>query len=125
MLTKAGAIKTLFGHFDASLRAAGYIAMSGQIVDDRDARWTREVHQGQAAGGRLIAARRSGDPRLRLSESCLSRLRLHPQMEHDRCRRGGRQLREGLLDKTTASGVWADTAYRSVTNEEFLAKKAS
>jgi transposase, IS5 family len=32
-ITRAGAIKTLFDRFDASLRAAGYIAMSGQIVD--------------------------------------------------------------------------------------------
>ena len=32
-LTRAGAIKALFDRFDASLRAAGYIAMSGQIVD--------------------------------------------------------------------------------------------
>ena len=35
----------------------------------------------------------------------------------------GRRLREGLLDKTnTASGVWADTAYRSAANEAFMAK---
>ena len=32
-LTKAGAIKTLFERFDATLRQAGFIAMSGQIVD--------------------------------------------------------------------------------------------
>jgi hypothetical protein len=33
------------------------------------------------------------------------------------------RLREGLLDKTnTASGVWADTAYRSATNETFIEK---
>ena len=32
-LTKAGAIRPLFDRFDAILRAAGYIAMSGQIVD--------------------------------------------------------------------------------------------
>ncbi|MEM7026499.1 MAG: IS5 family transposase [Pseudomonadota bacterium] len=32
-LTKAGAIERLFGQFDAALREAGYIAMSGQIVD--------------------------------------------------------------------------------------------
>ena len=32
-LTKADAIKALFDRFDATLRAAGYIAMSGQIVD--------------------------------------------------------------------------------------------
>ena len=35
----------------------------------------------------------------------------------------GCRLREGLLDKTnTASGVWADTAYRSKANEEFMEK---
>ena len=35
----------------------------------------------------------------------------------------GARLREGLLDKTnTASAVWADTAYRSKANEEFLQK---
>jgi len=32
-LTKAGAIQPLFDRFDATLRAAGYVAMSGQIVD--------------------------------------------------------------------------------------------
>ena len=32
-LTKAGAIQPLFERFDAMLRAAGFIAMSGQIVD--------------------------------------------------------------------------------------------
>ena len=35
----------------------------------------------------------------------------------------GRRLRQGLLDKSnTASGVWADTAYRSAANEMFLNK---
>ncbi len=37
-LTKAGAIQPLFDRFDATLRAAGYVAMSGQIVD---ATWCR------------------------------------------------------------------------------------
>lgn len=32
-LTRAGAIQPLFDRFDATLRAAGYIAMGGQIVD--------------------------------------------------------------------------------------------
>jgi IS5 family transposase len=32
-LTKAGAIEGLFARFDTALRASGYIAMSGQIVD--------------------------------------------------------------------------------------------
>jgi IS5 family transposase len=35
----------------------------------------------------------------------------------------GAQIRKGLLDKTnTAGSVWADTAYRSKANEEFLTK---
>ena len=36
-LTRVGAIKGLFERFEAALKAAGYIAMSGQIVD---ASWT-------------------------------------------------------------------------------------
>ena len=32
-LTKAGAIDTLFARFDAHLRAAGYLAMGGQMID--------------------------------------------------------------------------------------------
>ena len=46
-------------------------------------------------------------------------------MERDGCRRlqEGCRLREGLLDKTnTASAVWADTAYRSKANEQFMEK---
>lgn len=35
----------------------------------------------------------------------------------------GADLREGLLDTTnTAPSLWADTAYRSATNETFMAK---
>jgi transposase, IS5 family len=35
----------------------------------------------------------------------------------------GRRLRQGLLDKNnTASGVWANTAFRSAANETFLTK---
>jgi transposase, IS5 family len=32
-LTRAGAVERLFQRFDAVLRAAGYLAMGGQIVD--------------------------------------------------------------------------------------------
>jgi IS5 family transposase len=32
-LTLAGAVERLFAHFDGALRAAGYLAMAGQIVD--------------------------------------------------------------------------------------------
>ena len=38
----------------------------------------------------------------------------------------GARLREGLLDKTNmASAVWADTAYRSKANEDFMEKHGS
>jgi IS5 family transposase len=32
-LTRAGAVQTLFERFDATLKEAGYLAMSGQIID--------------------------------------------------------------------------------------------
>ncbi|WP_147061422.1 transposase, partial [Kozakia baliensis] len=36
----------------------------------------------------------------------------------------GARVREGLLEKTnTVSSVWADTAYRSKANEDFMDKK--
>jgi IS5 family transposase len=36
----------------------------------------------------------------------------------------GARLREGLLDKTnTSRSVWADTAYRSASNETFMEKQ--
>ena len=49
---------------------------------------------------------------------------IDPQMDGDRAAAyEGRQLREGLLDKTNpASAVWADTAYRSAANEAFMEK---
>jgi transposase, IS5 family len=41
----------------------------------------------------------------------------------DAAAQDGARLREGLLDPTnTASDVWADTAYRSQANEDFLAE---
>jgi IS5 family transposase len=42
-LTKAAAIATLFDRFDAMLRGAGYIAMSGQILDDEEAQPIRGI----------------------------------------------------------------------------------
>lgn len=52
-LTKVGAIGTLFARFDATLRVAGYIAMSGQIVDTT---WFRR----RGSGTRKPRKRRSG-----------------------------------------------------------------
>jgi IS5 family transposase len=163
-LTTAGAIKRLFEQFDAMLRQAGYIAMSGQIVDaslvaaprqrntDDEKKGNQagpdtgelegqagqavaqrsrraldgQIQQGQTARGWFNAASQSGNPAIWLSEPCLDRspFRLHPPMGGHRCAAyEGRRLRQGLLDKSsTASGVWADTAYRSAANQTFLTK---
>jgi IS5 family transposase len=163
-LTKAGAIQTLFERFDAMLRAAGYIAMSGQIVDasliaaprqrntdgekkamkegrvpdewkeklaklrqkDRDARWTVKFTKAKPRAD-------GASPPVDLAIPVFG-YQNHVSIDRgfgfirkwsatDAATYEGRQLREGLLDKTnTASGVWADTAYRSAANEAFIEK---
>ena len=46
----------------------------------------------------------------------------HDMTQVSRPARDGARLREGLIDPTnTASGVWADSAYRSKANEAYLA----
>ena len=93
---------------------------------DRDARWTVKYTKAKPREDGSTPAVDLAIPVVRLSEPRLdrSRLRPHPQLERDGRRRlRGRAAREGLLDKTnTASEVWADTAYRSKANEEFLAR---
>ena len=164
-LTTAGAIKGLFERFDTTLRQAGYIAMSGQIVDasliaaprqrntddekkaikegripedwkdrpaklrqkDRDARWTVKFTKAKPReDGSMppvdIAIPLFGYQNHVSIDRGFGFIRNGPR----RMRRPmkGRRLREGLLDKTnTASGVWADTAYRSAVNETFLARE--
>jgi IS5 family transposase len=163
-LTKAGAINALFERFDATLRASGYIAMSGQIIDasliaaprqrntndekkaikegripdewkekpaklrhkDRDARWTVKFTKAKP--------REDGSsPTVDLAilvfgyQNHISIDRgfgfIRQWSATDAAAYEGRLPRAGLLDKTnTASGVWADTAYRSAANEEFMDK---
>ena len=162
-LTKAGAIEVLFARFDQVVRAAGYIPMSGQIVDaslvaaprqrttdaekadlkagripqewqdkpaklrqkDRDARWTVKVTKAKPkADGTAqvdIAVPAFGD------QNHISIDRRHGLIRRwavtDAAASAGRLLRGGLLDRTnTASDVWADTAYRSKTNEAYMAE---
>jgi IS5 family transposase len=115
-LSKAGAIKGLFERFDATLRAAGYIAMSGQIIDaslvaapkqrntDDEKRTIRDggvpapaegpgcpldgqVLQGQAAAGRHEAAPRHRHSLVRLPEPCRHRPGLRPDPDVDGDRR--------------------------------------
>ena len=156
------AIEALFRRFDAQLRAAGFIAMGGQIVDatvvaapkqrntedekralregripedwarkpaklrqkDRDARWT--VKQGKTKPGP------DGAPRLAIAipvygyKNHVGIDRRHGLIRTwtatDAARHDGAEL-PALLDRAnTASGVWADTAYRSAKNEAHLAE---
>jgi transposase, IS5 family len=163
-LTKAQAIKPLFERFDAALRAAGLIAMGGQIVDasliaapkqrnteaekaaikegripedwkakpaklahkDRDARWTVKFSKAKAKHD-------GTKPPVDIAIPVFGyQNHVSIDREHGLIRRWdatdaaayeGARLRQGLLDQTnTASVVWADTAYRSKANEEFLAR---
>jgi len=157
------AVEVLFARFDAALRAAGYIAMSGQIVDARLVAAPRqrntEAEKAELKAGRIPAAWEAKPAKLRHkdrdarwtvkvtkakpnAEGQLPRTDLaipvfgyqsHIAIDTgfgfvrtfavtDAAAYEGKLLREGLLDKTnTASAVWADTAYRSKANEQFMA----
>jgi IS5 family transposase len=163
-LTKAGTIQTLFDRFDAALRANGYIAMSGQIVDasliaapkqrntddekkaikegrvpdgwkdkpaklrhkDRDARWTVKFSKAKERSDGTkppvdIAIPTFGYQNHVSIDRGFGLIRKWAAT--DAAVYEGARLRDGLLDKTnTASGVWADTAYRSAVNEAYLEK---
>lgn len=161
-LTKAGAIELLFARFDATLREAGYIAMSGQIVDasliaaqrqrntedekkaikegripddwkdkpaklrqkDRDAPWTvkftkaKPREDGSTPPVDLATPVYGYQNQISIDRGFgfIRKWSATDVAAYEGCR-----LREGLLDKSnTAGGVWADTAYRSKANEEFM-----
>jgi transposase, IS5 family len=157
-LTRAGAIEALFARFDRAIREAGYIPMSGQIVDaslvaapkqrntdgekkaikegripeawtaklrqkDRDARWTLVFGKARL--------REDGTKHADIAipvfgyKSHASIDRRHGFIRKwdvtDASRHDGRMLRRGLLDGTnTGTTVWADSAYRSRANEDFM-----
>ncbi len=164
-LTRAGAIDALFRRFESALREAGYIAMSGQIVDstlvaapkqrnsaedkeaikdgkkatdiwpddpakarqkDTDARWTIQFSKARV--------RAQDGPSLPDIAIPTFGYKAHTAIDRyfrfirrwdvtDASRHDGRLLRRGLLDGTnTGKGVWADSAYRSKTNEAFMAR---
>jgi len=162
-LKKAGAIDGLFRHFDEALRSAGYLAMSGQIVDativaapkqrntveektairedripddwknkpaklaqkDRDARWTvkytkakpREDGSKPAVDLAIPAFGYKNHVSIDRRFGLIRKWTATHAAAHD-----GARL-EGVLDRTnTASGVWADTAYRSARNEAMLSQ---
>ena len=163
-LTTAGAIKRLSEQFDVMLRQAGYIAMSGQIVDaslvaaprqrntddekkaikegriplnwkakpakmrhkDRDARWTVKFTKAKPRQDGSTPPVDLAIPLFGYQNHVSIDLRfgfIRRWAATDAAAYEGRRLRQGLLDKSnTASGVWADTAYRSAANEMFLNK---
>lgn len=163
-LTQAGAIERLFARFDAVLRAAGYLAMAGQIVDatviaarrprltrdekatvkvgavpeawsrakraqmDTDGRWTLKRGRRRPAEGR--SSRRAQSELVIPVFGYKNHLgidRRHGFIRSftvtDAATHEGRQLGRLLDRDNTASGVWADTAYRSAANVALLARR--
>jgi IS5 family transposase len=162
-LVAAGTLDKLFGRLDQAIKDAGYLPMSGQIVDaslvaaprqrnteaekaaikagqkaaeiwpgepakaaqkDTDARWTVKTRKGKLGADGTIK-REIAIPEFGY-KSHISIDRRHGfirrQKVTDAAAHDGARLREGLIDPSnTASSVWADTAYRSRANEDFLA----
>jgi IS5 family transposase len=162
-LKRAGAVERLFALFDTTLRAAGYLAMGGQIVDativaapkqrnteaeraaikagqipegwvekpaklrqkDRDARWTVKFSKAKP--------REDGAPQVDLAVPAFGyKNHIGIDRGHGLIRgwtathaaaHDGARLEEVLDPGNTASGVWADTAYRSAKNEAVLARR--
>ena len=120
-LTRAGAIDGLFRRFDVAIRAAGYIAMSGQLVDSSlvaapKQRNTRGEKQAIKAGKSAHEIWPDQPAKARQKD-----VDARWTIQTGKARRDGWLLRQGLLDPmTTGAGVWADTAYRSQQNETFL-----
>jgi IS5 family transposase len=162
-LKRAGAVERLFARFDATPRAAGFLAMGGQIVDativaapkqrnteaeraaikageipdgwaqkpaklrqkDRDARWTVKFSKAKPRAG--------GAPQVDLAIPAFGyRNHVSIDRQHGLIRgwtashaaaHDGARLEEVLDGDNTASGVWADTAYRSAKNEAMLAAR--
>jgi len=163
-LTQAGVIERLFDRFDATLRNAGYLPMSGQVLDatllaapkprninaekadlcegripqdwqdkpsklshkDRHARWTLKFTKATRQEDGITPAADLAIPfsgyKSHISIDRKFRL-IRRWKATDAAASDGARPREGLLDKTnTASTVWADTAYRSKANEDFMEK---
>ena len=147
-LAQAGVIETLFEDFDGYLEQQGYLAMGGQIIDasivpvpkqrnsgddnarikegetpegwenqpakrsqkDTDARWTKKHGKSHYGYKNHVNV----DRRHKL----VRRYRVTDAAVHDS------QIADDILDPdNTASGVWADSAYRSAEIEAKLEEK--
>jgi transposase, IS5 family len=163
-LIRSGALDRLFEQLDRAIRDAGYLPMSGQIVDaslvaaprqrntdgekaaikagktateiwpdkpakaaqkDTDARWTLKTSKGKIEADGSVKRDLAIPAFGYKSHIGIDRRHgfIRRQKVTDAAAQDGARLREGLLDPTnTASDVWADTAYRSQANEDFLAE---
>ena len=164
-LIGAGALDQLFERLDQAIKDAGYLPMSGQIVDaslvaaprqrntdaekaaikagkkaaeiwpdkpakaaqkDTDARWTVKTGKGKVEADGTIKRDLAIPTFGYKSHIGIDRRHgfIRRQKATDAAAHDGARLREGLIDPTnTASDVWADTAYRSKTNEDYLADR--
>jgi transposase, IS5 family len=163
-LIEARMLDRLFERLDKAISDAGYLPMSGQIVDatlvaapkqrntieekkaikegripddwkdkpaklaqkDRDARWTVKYTKARPREDGSLPAVDLAIPAFGY-KSHISIDRKHGVIRRhkvtDAAAADGARLREGLIDRTnTAGDVWADSAYRSQANEEFLDK---
>lgn len=164
-LIGAGALDKLFARLDQAIKDAGYLPMSGQIVDaslvaaprqrntdeekaaikagktareiwpdkpakaaqkDTDARWTLRTSKGKVEADGTVKRDLAIPAFGYKSHIGIDRRHgfIRRQKTTDGAAHDGARLRDGLIDPTnTASDVWADTAYRSKANEEFLADR--
>jgi len=163
-LIEASMLDRLFERLDEAISDAGYLPMSGQIVDatlvaapkqrntieekkaikegripddwkdnpaklaqkDRDARWTVKYTKARPREDGSLPAVDLAIPAFGYKNH-ISIDRKHGVIRRhkvtDAAAADGARLREGLIDlNNTAGEVWADSAYRSQANEEFLDK---
>jgi IS5 family transposase len=118
-LTQAGAIERLFASFDAVLPQAGYLAMAGQIVDAT----VVEARRPRLTRTKRRRSRPARCPRPGPGPSDRRHGFIRSSTVTDAAAYDGRQLRRLLDPDNTASGVWADTAYRSAANVALLVRR--
>ncbi len=148
ILAREGVIEELFDEFDGYLKRQGYLAMGGQIIDasivpvpkqrnsrdennkvkngqipegwenrpaknrqkDKDARWTKKHGKSHYGYKNHVSVDRK--------HKLVRRYQVTDASVHD-CR-----VMDDVLDAdNTASGVWADSAYRSAESEAKLEEK--
>ena len=107
-LKRAGAVQAVFARFDATLKAAGYLAMGGQIVDATigaaPKQGNTEAEKAALRDGRIPEGWAKKPAKLRQKDRDARWPATHAAA-HD-----GARLEAVLDTDNTASEVWADTA---------------